>query len=150
MTMLQDLTSLSISTQQGKQSYFHKTPTSVVCIYVDCNFGRLPSIDYSSPPMCRLKLQQSFNRRPLLKKSRLIPQRSAYLQIILGVLILHHHFSSLANHRALIEQPAYTRDRLAGRKFDRIQDLVKEVNIELRTHTGRRLPRRVPEVADQA
>ncbi|GFS05293.1 hypothetical protein ElyMa_002934900 [Elysia marginata] len=107
MTMLQDLTSLSISTQQRKQSYFHRTPMSIVCIYVDCNFGRLPSIAYSSPPMCRLKLQQSFNLRPPLKKSRLILQQSVYLQIILGVVILHHNFSSLANHRPPLEQPAY-------------------------------------------
>ncbi|GFR66402.1 hypothetical protein ElyMa_005557900 [Elysia marginata] len=103
MTMLQDLTSLSISTQQRKQSYFHRTPMSIVCIYVDCNFGRLPSIAYSS----RLKLQQSFNLRPPLKESRLILQQSVYLQIILGVVILHHNFSSLANHRPPLEQPAY-------------------------------------------
>ncbi|GFS00904.1 hypothetical protein ElyMa_004567800 [Elysia marginata] len=108
MTMFQGLTSMSISTQQRKQSYFHRTPMSAVCIYVHCNFGRLPSIDYSSPPMCRLKLQQSFNRRPPLKKSRLILPQSAYLQIILGVLILQHHFSSLATHRTPLEQaPIY-------------------------------------------
>ncbi|GFS16185.1 hypothetical protein ElyMa_001466400 [Elysia marginata] len=98
MTMLKGLTSMSISTQQRKQSYFHRTPMSAVCIYVYCSFGRLPSIDYRSP-VCRLKLQQSFNRRPPLKKSRLILPQTAYLQII---------FSSLATHRTPLEQPAYT------------------------------------------